>query len=45
MGYEAWRENRRVIVTGTRNAIVASLVPFLPRRTLLGLVHRLQSPA
>jgi short-subunit dehydrogenase len=45
MGYKAWQENRRVIVTGTRNAIVASLVPFVPRRTLLGLVHRLQSPA
>jgi short-subunit dehydrogenase len=45
MGYRAWQQNRRVIVTGTRNAIVARLVPFLPRRLLLNLVHNLQSPA
>ena len=43
-GYDAWRQNRRVIVTGTRNAVMAWLVPFLPRRTVLGLVHKLQSP-
>jgi hypothetical protein len=34
-----------VVITGTRNAVVARLVPFLPRRTVLGLVHNLQSPA
>jgi short-subunit dehydrogenase len=45
MGYQAWQENRRVIVTGTRNAVVAGLIPLLPRRTVLALVHRLQSPA
>ena len=45
MGYRGWQENRRVVVTGTRNAVVASLVPFLPRKTLLAMVHRLQSPA
>ena len=45
MGYRAWQENRRVVITGTRNAIVARLIPFLPRRTVLALVHRLQSPA
>ena len=44
-GYRAWQENRRVIVTGTRNAVLARLVKFLPRRTLLSMVHRLQSPA
>jgi len=44
MGYEAWKENRRVIVTGTRNAVMASLVGFLPRRVLLSIVHKLQSP-
>lgn len=43
-GYEAWCQNRRVIVTGARNAIMARLVPFLPRRMLLGLVYNLQSP-
>jgi len=44
MGYEAWQANRRVIVTGTRNRVMASLVPFMPRTTLLRLVRNLQSP-
>ncbi len=44
MGYQAWKSNRRVIVTGARNAILASLVPFLPRSTLLRIIHNLQSP-
>lgn len=44
MGYEAWTANRRVIVTGTRNAMMASLVRFVPRRTLLASVYRMQSP-
>jgi len=44
MGYQAWRNNQRVIVTGTRNAIMARLAPFVPRRTLLASVYRLQSP-
>jgi short-subunit dehydrogenase len=43
-GYEAWKANRRVCVTGTRNAVVASLVPFMPRGALLRIVHKLQSP-
>jgi uncharacterized protein len=45
MGYRAWKQNRRVMVTGTRNAVLARLVSFLPRRTLLGIVHNMQSPA
>ena len=45
MGYHAWQQNKRVMITGTRNAVLAHLVPFLPRRTLLSLVHNLQSPA
>jgi short-subunit dehydrogenase len=45
MGYRAWVRNRRVMITGARNALLASLAPFLPRRTLLGIVHNLQSPA
>jgi len=45
LGYRAFRENRRVMITGARNAVLAHLVPFLPRRALLGLVHSLQSPA
>jgi len=45
LGYDGWVANQRVVVTGARNALVARLVPFLPRRAVLGLVHRLQSPA
>jgi len=43
-GYRAFQANQRVIVTGTRNAALAWLAPILPRRTVLALVHRLQSP-
>ncbi|MEI9885515.1 MAG: SDR family oxidoreductase [Rhizomicrobium sp.] len=45
MGYRGWTRNRRVVVTGLRNKLLASLAPLLPRRTLLGIVHNLQSPA
>lgn len=44
MGYKAWKRNRRVVITGARNRMLASLTPFLPRRTLLGIVHNMQSP-
>lgn len=45
MGYRAFKKNRRVIVTGARNAMLAGLAPLLPRRTVLSMVHNLQSPA
>ena len=45
MGYRAFRKNRRVIVTGARNALLARLAPLLPRRTVLTMVHNIQSPA
>lgn len=44
-GYRGFQRNRRVVVTGARNAMLASLAPFLPRKTLLGIVHNMQSPA
>lgn len=44
-GYQAWKQNRPVIVTGARNAFQAGLVKFLPRETLLKIVRRVQSPA
>jgi short-subunit dehydrogenase len=44
MGYRGWRKNRRVVITGARNRMLARLVPFLPRKTLLGIVHNMQSP-
>jgi short-subunit dehydrogenase len=45
LGYDGWQANKRVVITGARNAVLATLVPFLPRSVLLGIVHNLQSPA
>jgi uncharacterized protein len=45
MGYRAFQKNQRVMITGTRNRVLARLAPFLPRKTLLATVHNLQSPA
>ena len=44
IGYQAWQNNKRVIVTGSRNRLMATLVPFLPRTTTLRAVRNLQSP-
>jgi short-subunit dehydrogenase len=45
MGYRAFQNNRRVIVTGLRNKMLAGLGPFLPRKSLLNTVYNIQSPA
>jgi uncharacterized protein len=44
MGYEAWKRNQAVKVTGARNAMQAGMVKFLPRKTLLKIVRNVQSP-
>jgi len=44
LGYQAWRRNQRVIVTGRRNAFMAAAARFLPKKRLLDIVHTLQSP-
>lgn len=44
-GYEAWKRNQRVIVTGAQNAFQAGLVKYIPRATLLRMVRNIQSPA
>lgn len=44
-GYEAWKRNRRVIVTGARNALQAGMVKYIPRERLLRIVRNVQSPA
>jgi uncharacterized protein len=44
-GYEGFQKNQRVVVTGGRNKMLANLAPLLPRRTVLSMVHNLQSPA
>ncbi|GAN00082.1 3-oxoacyl-[acyl-carrier protein] reductase [alpha proteobacterium U9-1i] len=43
-GYEAFKRNQRVIVTGARNAFQAGLVKYIPRETLLKMVRNIQSP-
>ncbi|MEZ6022164.1 MAG: SDR family oxidoreductase [Hyphomonadaceae bacterium] len=43
-GYEAFKRNRRVVVTGARNAFQASMVKFIPRERLLRIVRGIQSP-
>ena len=43
-GYRAFQANQRVLITGARNRLVARMVPYLPRRTVLDLAHRIQSP-
>jgi short-subunit dehydrogenase len=45
MGYEAWKRNQRVKVTGGRNAFQAGMVKYIPRETLLKVVRNIQSPA
>ncbi|HEY1963164.1 MAG TPA: SDR family oxidoreductase [Rhizomicrobium sp.] len=44
-GYEGFQKNQRVVITGGRNKMLANLAPLMPRRTLLSMVHNLQSPA
>lgn len=44
-GYQGFQNNRRVVITGAKNAFQAALVKFLPRETLLKIVRRVQSPA
>ena len=44
-GYRGFAENKRVVITGTRNATLARLVPFMPREMLLRMVRNIQSPA
>jgi short-subunit dehydrogenase len=44
-GYDAFKRNRRVVVTGAYNAFQAGLVKYLPRETLLRIVRNIQSPA
>jgi short-subunit dehydrogenase len=43
-GYAAFKANRRVVVTGARNAFQAGMVKYIPRETLLKMVRNIQSP-
>jgi hypothetical protein len=44
-GYLGFQRNKRVVVTGARNAVLAAATRFLPRVLVLRLVRNLQSPA
>jgi uncharacterized protein len=44
LGFKAWKENKRVAVTGLRNRVLAAAIPFLPRTAVLSVVRTLQSP-
>ena len=44
-GYEGLQHNRRVVITGTRNALTARAAAFIPRASLLKMVRSVQSPA
>jgi short-subunit dehydrogenase len=43
-GYRGWHGNKRVVITGARNMVMAELAQLLPRRMVLRRVRRLQSP-
>jgi uncharacterized protein len=45
MGYEGFKRNKRVVVTGMSNRFIAGFGKFIPRATLLSMVRNLQSPA
>jgi len=45
LGVRGFQNNKRVVITGARNKLLAGLGPFLPRGMLLSIVHNLQSPA
>jgi len=43
-GYVGLQRNRRVVITGTRNAVTARAAAFIPRASLLKMVRNIQSP-
>ena len=45
MGYDGFHANKRVVVTGAKNAFQSAVAPLLPRGMILKTVRRLQSPA
>ncbi len=42
MGYRAFQNNTRVMITGGRNRMLAFLARHLPRTTVLAMVHNMQ---
>lgn len=44
-GYLGWKRNKRVVVTGGNNKLIAGVGKYIPRETLLKMVRNMQSPA
>lgn len=44
-GYNGFKRNKRVVVTGGNNKFIAGVGKYLPRETLLKMVRNIQSPA
>lgn len=44
LGHRAWKNGKRVEITGLRNRVLAKAVQFAPRRATLTAVRTLQSP-
>ena len=44
-GYNGFKRNKRVVVTGGNNKFIAGVGKYLPRETLLKMVRNVQSPA
>lgn len=44
-GYDGFKANRRVVITGARNAFMARLAALMPRTTVLRIVRNMQEPA
>lgn len=43
-GYAGWKRGRRVVIPGATNRLTAAMAPVLPRRLVLRMVKRLQTP-
>ena len=44
-GYQGFRANTRVVITGGRNRMMVGAAKMLPREQVLKTVRRLQEPA
>jgi hypothetical protein len=45
LGYDGFQRNRRVVIAGARNALMARVAPYLPRTFALRVVHNMLEPA
>jgi short-subunit dehydrogenase len=43
-GYQGFKTNKRVVIPGLRNKVLAEVTQILPKRTVLRIVRNIQSP-